>query len=99
MITSIEFVIAHIRLSLGVSEGLMRFLSFDDSLIGSLGTTRRKAAILDVFLRGKEIGVSVATFTLNCSILTCLLICFRSRIFAVIIGRHIFRIVSRMHHH
>ena len=99
MITSIEFVIAHVRFSLGVSEGLMGFLCFDDSLIGSLGTTCRKAAILDVFLRGKEIRLlSVATFTLNCSILTCLLICFRSSIFAVVIGRHIFRIVSRMHH-
>ena len=98
MITSIEFVIAHVRFSLGVSEGLMRFLCFDDSLIGSLGTTRRKAAILDIFLRGKEIRLSIATFTLNRSILTCLLICFRSCIFAVMIGRHIFRIVSRMHH-
>lgn len=83
---------------LTVSKGLMRFLSFDRSLISYLGTTSRKAAIFNFFVKGRGHLISLSTsITMNSR---CVRSCIK-RVFesiAVMIGRHIFWIVSRMQH-
>lgn len=94
MMTTINFVIAHVGLELAIPQGLVRFLHFDRTLIRSLGACR-KATGFYVFVGGIQLRFSMS-LALNRGIFTD---CFRSRMqrvtrlksIAVLIGRHIFR--------